>query len=175
MSLSFYCSFSFYWKQRIKCDETFYTNSIEGDSSDWLVLILPFSQTTCSLLPGYYSLTWLLSVQIIPIPKIYYAGKAWEQKKGATDDEVVRWHHQLNGREFEQTQGDGRGQRSLVCCSPWGRRVEHNLVTEQWQQKHTNLFNSYCKCWPVLASHAGEGWAWDNYIPAPPAKRNYCT
>ena len=53
-----------------------------------------------------------------------------------TEDEMVGWHHQLNGREFEQTQGDGRGQRSLVCCSPWGRRVEHNLATEQQQKQH---------------------------------------
>ena len=33
---------------------------------------------------------------------------------------MVRWPHQLNGHEFEQTQGDGEGQGSLVCCSPWG-------------------------------------------------------
>ena len=38
------------------------------------------------------------------------------------EDEMVGWHHQLNGREFEQTLGDGEGQRSLVCCSPWGHR-----------------------------------------------------
>ena len=38
------------------------------------------------------------------------------------EDEMVGWHHQLNGHEFEQTLGDGEGQRSLVCCSPWGHR-----------------------------------------------------
>ena len=32
---------------------------------------------------------------------------------------IVGWHHRLNGCEFEQTQGDGEGQRSLVCCIPW--------------------------------------------------------
>ena len=37
-----------------------------------------------------------------------------------TEDEMVGWHHQDNGNEFEQTQGDGEGQGSLVCCSPWG-------------------------------------------------------
>ena len=37
-----------------------------------------------------------------------------------TEDEIVRWHHQLNGDEFEQTPGEGEGQESLVCCSPWG-------------------------------------------------------
>ena len=35
-----------------------------------------------------------------------------------TEDEMVGWHHQLNGREFEQAPGDGEGQESLVCCSP---------------------------------------------------------
>ena len=35
-------------------------------------------------------------------------------------DEMVGWHHQLNGHEFEQTPGDSEGQKSLECCSPWG-------------------------------------------------------
>ena len=33
---------------------------------------------------------------------------------------MVRWHHRLNGHEFEQTLGDGNGRGSLACCSPWG-------------------------------------------------------
>ena len=37
-----------------------------------------------------------------------------------TEDEMVGWHHQLNGQEFEQTPGDSKGQGSLVCCSPLG-------------------------------------------------------
>ena len=36
-----------------------------------------------------------------------------------TEDEITGWHHRLNGHEFEQTLGDGEGQGSLVCCSPW--------------------------------------------------------
>ena len=35
---------------------------------------------------------------------------------------MVGWHHQLNGHEFEQTLGDGEGQGSLACCSPWGHK-----------------------------------------------------
>ena len=38
------------------------------------------------------------------------------------EDEMVGWHHPLNGHELGQTLGDGEGQGSLVCCSPWGRR-----------------------------------------------------
>ena len=37
-------------------------------------------------------------------------------------DEMGGWHHQLNGHEFEQAPGDGEGQESLVCCTPWGRK-----------------------------------------------------
>ena len=37
-----------------------------------------------------------------------------------TEDEAVRWHHQLNECEFEQPLGVGEGQGSLACCSPWG-------------------------------------------------------
>ena len=44
------------------------------------------------------------------------------------------WHHQLNGHESEQTPGDSEGQGGLVCCSPWDRRVGHDLTTEQQQQ-----------------------------------------
>ena len=36
--------------------------------------------------------------------------------------QMVGWHHQLIGHEFEQAPGDGEGQRSLVCCSPWGSK-----------------------------------------------------
>ena len=43
-----------------------------------------------------------------------------KQKKEVTEDEMVGWHHRLSGHECEQTLGDSEGQRSLVCCSPWG-------------------------------------------------------
>jgi len=48
-----------------------------------------------------------------------------------TEDEMIGWHHQLNGHECEQTLGNTEGQASLACCSPWGHRVGHNLAAEQ--------------------------------------------
>ena len=42
------------------------------------------------------------------------------QEKGTTEDEMVGWHHQLEGHEFEQAPGVGDGQGGLACCSPWG-------------------------------------------------------
>ena len=56
----------------------------------------------------------------------------WErlkvEEKGMTEDEMVGWHHQLDGHEFEWTPGLGDG--SLACCSPWGRRVRQDWATE---------------------------------------------
>ena len=43
-----------------------------------------------------------------------------------TEDEMVGWHHRLDGHEFEQVLGDCEGQGGLACCSPWGRRVRHD-------------------------------------------------
>ena len=42
------------------------------------------------------------------------------RRRGMTEDEMVGWHHSLDGYEFEQTPGDGEGQGNLVCCSLWG-------------------------------------------------------
>ena len=51
------------------------------------------------------------------------AGKDWRwEEKGTTEEEMVGWHHWLDGHEFEQAPGVGDGQGSLVCCSPWGCR-----------------------------------------------------
>ena len=58
------------------------------------------------------------------------AGKDWRpEEKGTTEYEMVGWHHQLNGHEFEQAAGVGDGQRSLVCCSP---SVCKESYTTEW-------------------------------------------
>ena len=60
------------------------------------------------------------------------AGKDWRQEeKGMTKDEMVGWHHRLDGHEFEQALGVGDGQGSLVCYSPWGQREDR---TEHWTE-----------------------------------------
>ena len=53
-----------------------------------------------------------------------------QEEKGATEDEMVGWHHRLDRHEFEQAPEVGDGQGSLACCSPWGRRVGHDWATE---------------------------------------------
>ena len=59
------------------------------------------------------------------------AGKDWRQKKGVAEDVMVRYHHQLNGHESEQTLGNSEGQRSLVCYSPcYSKESDIILVTK---------------------------------------------
>ena len=65
---------------------------------------------------------WPPDVKSWRIGKDPDAGKDWGQEKWVTEDETVGWHHWLNRCEFEQTPGDGEGQGSLLCYSPWGRK-----------------------------------------------------
>ena len=75
---------------------------------------------------------WPLDVKSQIIEKDPDAGKDWRQEKGTAEDEIVGWHHQLNGREFEQAPRDGKWQGSLACCSPRGlQTVRHDWATEQ--------------------------------------------
>ena len=55
------------------------------------------------------------------------AVKDWGQEKGMTEDEMVGPHHQLNGHEFGWTPGDGDGQESLACFSPWAAKSQIRL------------------------------------------------
>ena len=59
--------------------------------------------------------------------KTLMLGKIEGRRKGTTEDEMVGWHHCLDGHEFEQALGVGDGQGSLACFSPWGlQRVRHD-------------------------------------------------
>ena len=55
------------------------------------------------------------------------AKKDWGQEKGVKEDEMLEWHHRLNGHEFEQTPGDSERQGSLACCSPWSCKYQTQL------------------------------------------------
>ena len=59
-----------------------------------------------------------------------------QEEKATTEDEMVGWHHRLNGHGFEQTPGDGEGQGGLVCCSPWGHKESD--MTERLNNNRTN-------------------------------------
>ena len=66
---------------------------------------------------------WPSDVKSWLIGKDPDSGKDWSwEEKGKSEDEMVAWHYQLDGHEFEQTPAVGEGQGSLACCSPWGRK-----------------------------------------------------
>ena len=54
-----------------------------------------------------------------------------------TEDEMIGWHHRLDGYEFEQVLGDGDGQGSLPCCSPWGHKESD--PTEQLNNNNNSM------------------------------------
>ena len=99
------------------------------------------------------------------IRKIPDAGKDGRQKEnGMTEDVMVGWHHWLSEHEFEQAPGDGEGQGSLACSSPWGCRVGHSWATEQqscpfkfllvylWKNSRSRITGSKDKCTCDFAS-----------------------
>ena len=84
----------------------------------------------------------------------------WERLKGGEGDnregEMVGWYYQLNGHELEQAPGDGKGQGSLSCCSPWGHKKLN--MTEWLNNNHACCINSN----PIL--YSGKYIDYINYI-----------
>ena len=126
-------------------------------------------------------LLWLLDAKSWLIGKDSDAGKDWRQEeKGVTEEERVRWHHQLNGWESEQTLANS-GQGILVCCSPWGcKELDttewlksnwignlQNVLTFQMCCKLTKLDSLWLSCQIVLQTHVGEAFVlfifWDRF------------
>ena len=72
---------------------------------------------------GHLMQSWLIG-------KDSDAGRDWgQEEKGTTEDEIARWHHQLDGHEFEWTLGVGDGQGGLASCNSWGLK---ELDTTEW-------------------------------------------
>ena len=90
--------------------------------------------------------------------RLWWYGKDWgQEEKGMTEDEMVGWNHQLDGREFEQAPRVGDGQGCLTFCSPWGHR---ELDVTEWlnwtergfqSQGFISLFLklTYDSCWTM--------------------------
>ena len=84
---------------------------------------VPSGKPFCHLISHIDAKNWLIG-------KDPDAGKDWRQEeKGKTEDEMVGWHHRLDGHEFEQAPGVGNGWGSLVCWSPWGHKESD---TTEW-------------------------------------------
>ena len=79
------------------------------------------------------------------------AGKDWRQdEKGTTEDEMVVWHHWLDGCEFEQALGVGDGQGSLACCSPWVAKSQTRL--SDWTELILYTHKRYIEYIPCKSS-----------------------
>ena len=99
---------------------------------------------------------WLPEAKTWLIRKNADAGKDWRQEEtGTTESEMVGWHHQLNGLEFEQAPGDGEGKGSLACCSPWG--CKESDTTERLNNNSQALPILYSPCMTHCSPSALEG------------------
>ena len=83
------------------------------------------------------------------------AGKDWQQEeKGTTEDEMVGWHHRLDGHECEQAPGDSEEQGNLGCCSP-GSHEESDTTRQMHNSKWSSFLSHNCKgtkiscCWKL--------------------------
>ena len=82
------------------------------------------------------------------------AGKDWgQEEKGTREDEVVGWHHQLNGHESGLTLGAGDGQGRLACCSSWSRKESDTTEQLNW-----TAFYQYIDKWSSLVMHTSLDW-----------------
>ena len=78
---------------------------------------------------------WDLMQRVDSLEKDSDAGKDWRQEeKGMTEDEMVGWHHRVDGHEFEQTLRVGNEHGSLECCSPWGCKESENDWVINWTE-----------------------------------------
>ena len=88
---------------------------------------------------GETPLVWPPDAKNWLIRKVPDAGKGWRQENGLTEDEMVEWHHRLNGHESEQTLGVGDGQGSLACCSLWGCKELDTTEQLNWTDQTLKL------------------------------------
>ena len=80
---------------------------------------------------------WPLDAKNWHLGKDPDAGKDWRQEeKGTTEDELVGWHHQLDGHEFEQALEVGDGQGDLARCSPWGHKESDTTEWLNWTEDY---------------------------------------
>ena len=99
------------WRRLLDCKEIHPVHP-KGDQS-WIFTGKTDAEAETPILWPLDAKNWLIG-------KDHVAGKDWKQEeKGKTEDDMVGWHHKLNGHELEQALGDGKGQGSLACCSPW--------------------------------------------------------
>ena len=97
---------------------------------------------------------WPPDVKNRHIGKDSDAGKDWRQEeKGTTEDEMVGWHHWLDGHEFEQALGVGDDQGSLVCCSPWSCKESDTTEWLNWMWGDSRGMYTYTYIYILIHTH----------------------
>ena len=118
----------------------------KGNQS-WIFIGRTDAEAETPILWPPYAKNWL-------IEKDPDAGKEWRQEeRGTIECDMVGWHQQLDGHEFEQASGVGDGQGSLACCSPWGRKELDTTEQLSWRSNtleeimysiHAQSFSTLC-------------------------------
>ena len=109
--------------QKIKITTSGYTSScrIDGQTMETVInFIFLGSENHC----GWWLQPWNLKT-LVP-------WKDWGQEKGTTEDEMIGWHHQLNGHGFGWTPGVGDGQGGLACCGSWDHKESDMTEWLNW-------------------------------------------
>ena len=99
----------------------------KGNQS-WIFIGRTDAETETLILGPPDAKNWLIG-------KDHDAGKDWgQEEKGTTEDEMVGWHHWLNGHVFGWTLGVGDGQGGLACCGSWGRKESDTTERLNWTE-----------------------------------------
>jgi len=102
---------------------------------EFLQLLSSFAFYTLQFIESEAPILWPSDANSWLIGKVPDAGKDWgQEEKGATENEMVRWHHWVNGCEFEQAPGDSDEQEGLACCSPWGCKESDTTEWLNWTE-----------------------------------------
>ena len=113
----------------------------------WRILsitLLVWDEYNCAVVGTFFGIAFLWDwnelafsspMATAEFSKLPDTGKGWRQEdKGTTEDEMVGWHHWLDGHEFEQAPGVGDGQGILGCCSPWGHKESDTTEWFNWTE-----------------------------------------
>ena len=98
----------------------------KGDQS-WVFIGKTDVEAETPILWPPHAKSWLIWKDPAP-------GKDWRQEKGMTEDEMIGWHHRLNGHEFGWTPGAGDGWGGLACCGSWGPKESDMTERLNWTE-----------------------------------------
>ena len=114
-------------------DPTSPGGSLSKRNQSWVFFGRTDAKAETPILWPHHAKSWLIG-------KDSDAGRDWgQEEKGTTEDEIARWHHWPDGREFEWTPGVGDQQGGLACCSSWGRKESDMTEQLNWTELNAPL------------------------------------